>query len=380
MKKIFSMALAAILAFGVTACGSKADETTDEGNAVSEETDDENPSGSTANAVKVGVSMPDQTLRRWSQDGKNIKAQLEAVGYDIDVQYAGNNDVGLQVAQIENMIDEGAQILVIAPVEGASLAEVLKDAKDSGIPVIAYDRLIMNSDAVTYYATFDNYKAGRLQGAYIRDALKLDSAEGPFNIELFTVDSGDNNVNFFWAGAMDVLQPFIDSGKLVVPSGQTKLEQCVTPGAKADEAEKRMRAIIAEQGYSPSGKPLAAALASNDAVANGVTRALLEAGFERASGFPIITGQDCDVASVKNILAGTQAMSVFKDTRALAAQVVNMVNSIATGSPVDINDTRTYDNGAGVIPAYLCEPVNATADNYEALLIDSGYYARNDIS
>jgi putative multiple sugar transport system substrate-binding protein len=332
-----------------------------------------------AQTVKIGVSMPTQSLQRWNQDGANMKAQLEAAGYDVDLQFAGDNEIPLQVSQLENMITGGCQVLVIAAIDGSALTEVLKGAKDNGIPVIAYDRLIMNSDAVTYYATFDNYKVGQFQGNYIRDTLNLDGASGSFNIELFTGDSADNNVNFFWSGALDVLQPYIDSGVLVVPSGQTQLAQCATPSWSTEESQRRMENLIAAQGYSPTGTPLAAVLSSNDSVANGITNALLAAGFTPGEGFPVLTGQDCDKPAVKNMIAGTQSMSVFKDTRKLAAQVVNMVNSIATGSPVDINDTQTYDNGTGIIPSYLCEPVNGTIDNYVELLLDSGYYTAADL-
>ena len=237
----------------------------------------------------------------------------------------------------------------------------------------------MNSDAVSYYATFDNYKVGTFQGEFIRDQLDLDNAAGPFNIELFTGSSDDNNVNFFFGGAMDVLQPYIDSGKLIVKSGQTTLAQCATPNWSTEESQKRMENLITSNGYGPNGTKLDAVLSSNDSVANGITNALLAAGYTK-DNMPIITGQDCDKPSVKNMLAGTQSMSIFKDTRTLASQVVKMVDSIMKGETVDVNDTKTYDNGTGVIPSYLCAPVACTAENYQELLIDSGYYTEADLS
>ncbi|MFA7119532.1 MAG: sugar-binding protein, partial [Sphaerochaetaceae bacterium] len=283
-----------------------------------------------------------------------------------------------QVAQLENMIMGNCRVLVIASIDGSALTEVLKSAKEKKIPVIAYDRLIMNSDAVTYYATFDNYKVGTIQGGFIRDALDLDHAKGPFNIELFTGSSDDNNVNFFFGGAMSILKPYIDSGKLVVKSGQTTLAQCATPNWSTEEAQKRMENLITANSYGPKGVKLDAVLSSNDSVANGITNALVAAGYTK-DNFPVLTGQDCDKPAVKNMLQGIQSMSIFKDTRTLASKVVGMVNSILKGTTVEVNDTKTYNNGTGVIPSYLCDPVFATVKNYKQLLIDSGYYTEADL-
>lgn len=331
-----------------------------------------------ASKGRIGVSMPTQSLQRWNQDGANMKKQLEAAGYVVDLQYAGDNDIPTQVAQIENMITRGCKTLVIAAVDGFSLTEVLKEAKAKKIPVIAYDRLLMNSDAVTYYATFDNWKVGTFQGAYIRDKLNLDKAAGPFNIELFTGAPDDNNINFFFGGAMSILKPYIDSGKLVVRSGQVTKAQAATPNWSPEEAQKRMENLITANRYGPNGTKLHAVYSSNDSVANGITTALIAAGYTKKD-FPIVTGQDCDRTSVKNMIAGTQSMSVFKDTRTLAAKVVKMVDAIMTGAKVEVNDTKTYNNGVRVVPSYLCEPVFATVDNYKKLLIDSGYYKESEL-
>ncbi|MDR1873435.1 MAG: sugar-binding protein [Synergistaceae bacterium] len=335
--------------------------------------------GAALAADKIGVSMPTQSLQRWNQDGANMKSLLEAAGYEVDLQFGGNNEVPVQVSQLENMISGGCKVLVVAAIDGSSLTTVLADAKAQGIQVIAYDRLIMNTDAVSYYATFDNFRVGVLQGTFIRDQLKLDSASGPFNIELFTGDPGDNNIIFFFDGALSILKPYIDSGKLVVKSGQVERAQAATPNWSTESAQTRMENLITSQGYGPNGTKLDAVLSSNDSVANGITNALVGAGYT-AANFPLLTGQDCDVTSMKNILAGTQSMSIFKDTRTLAAQVVTMVDAIMKGSAPEINDTKTYDNGTGVIPSFLCEPVFCTKDNYRALLIDSGYYTEAQLT
>ncbi len=327
-----------------------------------------------AEGEKIGVSMPTKDLQRWNQDGDNMKALLEAEGYEVDLQFA-NNDVNLQVTQIQTMIDNGCAVVVIAAIEGSSLGAVLDAAAEKGVKVIAYDRLLMENPNVDYYATFDNYMVGTVQGNFVKEALDLDNAEGPFTIEFTAGDPGDNNAGFFFNGAFDVLKPYIESGKLVVPSGKTKFEEVATPTWKTDvaqaEAEDRLGSFYAD------GTELDAWLCSNDSTALGVTNAL-EANY--TGKWPIITGQDCDIQNTKNMIAGKQAMSVFKDTRTLAAQVVKMVGQIIRGEEVDVNDTTTYDNGAKVVPSFLCEPVFASADNYEELLIESGYYTPDQLA
>ncbi len=327
-----------------------------------------------ATGTKVGVAMPTKDLQRWNQDGSNMEEQLKAAGYEVDLQFA-NNDVKEQVNQIENMINNGCNVLVIAAIEGDSLGTVLATAKEKGIPVIAYDRLIMNTDAVSYYATFDNYMVGTKQGEYIEKELGLkDGKEGPFNLEVTTGDPGDNNARYFYQGAIDVLQPYIDKGVLVVKSGQLDFDQVATASWSSENAQSRAENIVSSN-YA-DGSNIDAWLCSNDSTAQGVVAAL-DANYN--GEWPIITGQDCDIVSVQNMIAGKQSMSIFKDTRTLAAQVVKMVGQILSGEKVDVNDEKTYDNGTGVIPSYLCEPVFADINNYKELLIDSGYYTEDQL-
>ena len=331
--------------------------------------------GADGGKQKVGVAMPTKDLQRWNQDGANMKSSLEEAGYAVDLQYA-NDDVATQVSQIENMITSGCDVLVIASIDGGSLGTVLADAKEKKIPVIAYDRLIMDTDAVSYYATFDNTMVGTIQGQYIADTLDLENQAGPFNIELFTGSPDDNNARYFFGGAMDILTPYIESGKLNVVSGQKSFEEVATPGWKTEEAQKRMENLITA--YYADGTKLDAVLSNNDSCAIGITNALVNAGYTK-DNFPILTGQDCDITSTKNIIAGTQSMSIFKDTRTLASKVVEMVSAILGDKEVPVNDTKTYDNGTGIIPSYLCEPVFADVNNYKQLLIDSKYYTEDQL-
>ncbi len=329
---------------------------------------------------KIGVSMPTKDLQRWNQDGANMKSQLEKAGYRVELQYA-NNDIATQVSQIENMVTGNCKVLVIAAIDGSALKNVLDSAKKKSIPVIAYDRLIMNSDAVSYYATFDNYKVGTIQGDFLVEKLNLKNrtADDPAYIEMFTGSPDDNNIVFFFGGAYDVLKPYLESKVLVCRSGQTTRAQCATLNWSTEEAQKRMENLIVSNKYGPNGTRLDAVYSSNDSVAMGITKALKDAGYTK-DNFPIITGQDCDVPSVKNMLEGTQAMSIFKDTRTLAEKVVGMVDALVKGGEPEINDTTTYDNGTGFIPSYLCDPVFATIDNYKTLLIDSGYYTESQLN
>lgn len=325
----------------------------------------------------IGVAMPTQSLQRWNQDGANLKAKLEAKGYKVVLQYA-NNDVNTQLQQLENMITQGAKVLVIASIDGSVLSDVLKEAKSMGVKVIAYDRLIMNTPNVDYYATFDNFKVGEIQGKFIESKLGLDKGKGPYNIELFAGSPDDNNALFFFNGAMSVLKPYIDSGKLVVPSGQMNFTTIAIQSWDSGKAQARMDNLITAN-YA-KGKKLDVVLSPNDSIAIGIIASLKNNGYGTASKpYPILTGQDCDKANVKAIIAGQQSMSVFKDTRDLAAQVVDMVDALMTGKTVPVNDTKTYNNGVKIVPSYLCTPVFADKNNYKKILIDSGYYKESDI-
>lgn len=365
MKRIMSVFLALIMVvFMFGACSNN------------KEAAEEPAAESSGKKVLVGVSMPTKSLQRWNQDGANMKKLLEEKGYEVELQYA-ENKVDSQISQIENMITKGAKVLVVAAIDGSALTTVLDSAKQDGIPVIAYDRLIMNTDAIDYYATFDNYLVGKLQGQYIVDALDLENNDGPFNLEITTGPLDDNNVNFFFSGAMDVLQPYIDNGKLVVQSGQTSKEQCATPNWDEQEAQTRMDNILTA---NYTDKNVDAVLCSNDSVSLGCQSALKSAGYGTADKpMPIITGQDANLSNVKAIIQGDQSMSVFKDTRALAAQVVEMVDAVLSGKEAPVNDTETYNNGVKVVPSYLLEPKFVDINNYQELLIDTGYYSTDDL-
>jgi putative multiple sugar transport system substrate-binding protein len=334
------------------------------------------PSAYAQDKGTVGVSMPTKSSARWIDDGNNMVKSLKDKGYTVDLQYA-EDDIPNQLAQIENMITKGSKVLVIAAIDGTTLSDALQQAANKGIKVIAYDRLIRNSKNVDYYATFDNFQVGVLQGGYIEKALGLKEGKGPFNIELFGGSPDDNNAYFFYNGAMSVLDPYIKSGKLVVRSGQTGMDKVSTLRWDGAVAQSRMDNLLSA---FYADKRVDAVLSPYDGLSIGIISSLKGVGYGTPKQpMPVITGQDAEVPSVKSILAKEQTQTVFKDTRELAKVAANMVDAMLSGKTVEVNDTKTYENGVKTVPSYLLKPVNVDASNWKDVLVTSGYYKENQI-
>jgi putative multiple sugar transport system substrate-binding protein len=333
---------------------------------------------SAAGSGLVGIAMPTKSSARWIADGDNLVKALTALGYETDLQYA-EDDIPTQVSQVENMITKGAKVLVIAAIDGTTLADTLQKAADAGIKVFAYDRLIRESPNVDYYAAFDNFDVGVAQAGSIVDSLDLNNAAGPFNIELFAGSPDDNNAGFFFNGAMSILQPFIDSGKLVVKSGETEFPaQVGTLRWDGATAQARMDNILSTH-YADS--KVDAVLSPYDGISRGIIASLKQVGYYTPEQpGPVVTGQDAELPSVKSILAGEQTSTVFKDTRLLAAKVAEMVNQFLAGQTVEVNDTETYDNGVKVVPSYLLPVTSVTKDNVTQELVDTGYYTAEEVA
>ncbi|WP_236239454.1 multiple monosaccharide ABC transporter substrate-binding protein [Streptomyces sp. CC228A] len=322
--------------------------------------------------LTIGIAMPTKSSERWIADGRNMTASLEKAGFSTTLQY-GEDDPDQQVAQIENMITQGVDALVVAAINGEALSNVLQQAADARIPVIAYDRLILGSPHVDYYASFDNAKVGELQASYIVEKLGLESGakKGPFNIELFAGSNDDNNTKYFFNGAMKVLKPYLDTKQLVVRSQQTRLNQVTTLRWDGGTAQKRMDDLLTS---SYSTARVDAVLSPYDGISIGILSALKSDDYGSADKpLPIVTGQDAEVASVKSIIAGEQTQTVYKDTRALAQVAADMVTAVLAGEKPETNDETTYDNGRKVVPAYLLDPVSVDKSNYRQVLVDSGY-------
>lgn len=376
MKKITILALMLILALSLAACGKTNNGGGGNAAAPSGSASADNGSGGGGDKGTIGIAMPTKSSERWVNDGNNMVKQFQALGYKTDLQY-GEDVIENQVSQIENMITKGVKLLVVASIDGESLTDVLQKAHDAGIPVIAYDRLIKKSEYVDYYATFDNFKVGVLQGSYIEEKLGLKDGKGPFNIELFAGSPDDNNATFFFNGAMSVLQPYIDSGKLVVRSGQTKFDQVATLRWDGGVAQSRMDNLLSAKYTS---ERVDAVLSPYDGISIGILSSLKGVGYGSSDKpLPIITGQDAELASVKSIIAGEQTQTVYKDTRELAKVAVSMADNMLNGKPVETNDTKTYDNGVKVVPAYLLTPVSVDKSNYKEVLVDGGYYTEDQL-
>jgi len=325
----------------------------------------------------VGIAMPTKSSARWISDGNSMVEQFKAAGYDADLQYA-EDDIPNQLAQIENMITKGVDVLVIAAIDGTTLSNALENAAASGIKVIAYDRLIRDSANVDYYATFDNFKVGVLQANSLVTGLKERFPDTkPWNIELFGGSPDDNNAYFFYNGAMSVLQPMIDDGDIVIPSGQMGMDTVGTLRWDGAVAQARMDNLLSA---NYTDKQIQGVLSPYDGLSIGILSSLKGVGY--GSGdlkMPIVTGQDAEIPSVKSILAGEQYSTIFKDTRELAKVTVGMVQALMEGGTPEINDTKTYDNGVKVVPSYLLEPVEVDKTNWEKILVGSGYYTKDQI-
>lgn len=384
MKKTLALILAACMSLSLVACG---------GGDKPSDASKSNPTGSVSQpgsqqpssdgeTKTVGIAMPTQSLERWNRDGAYLDEQFKAAGYNTIVTYSDNKNEQ-QVNDIQNMLSQGVDLLIIAAIDGNGLNTVMNDAGAAGVPVIAYDRLIMNDNS-SYYVSFDNYTVGKLQGEYVRDALDLDNAAGPFNMEFTAGDPADNNAGYFFNGAFDVLKPYIDSGKVVVPSGQTAFDAVATDQWQTDVALDRAQNVLAS--FYSDGTKLDAWLCSNDSTSMGVTQAVTQdyAGDNTV----IITGQDGDVANLRNIKDGKQSMTVYKAVANEAVVTLDLAKAILDGKNADASlisgaswgfecafDTESYETTPGhKCPSFLLVPDVVTADNMEEKLVTPGYY------
>ncbi|HEX5202435.1 multiple monosaccharide ABC transporter substrate-binding protein [Paractinoplanes rhizophilus] len=368
-SRMGAVASAVVLTAALAACGS------------SEKTADKAASGGDTAGALIGVTMPTKRSERWISDGDNLKKQLEALGYQVDLQYA-EDDIPTQTQQLDNQITKHAKLLIIASIDGTAITTQLENAKANNIPVIAYDRLIRNSPNVDYYATFDNFKVGVQQATSLLTGLKVlnadgskGSAKGPFNIELFAGSPDDNNATFFFNGAMSILKPFIDDKTLTVKSGQTDFKTVAILRWDPATAQKRMEDLLTST-YK-GGAKVDGVLSPYDGLSIGILSALKSNGYGTAAQkYPVVTGQDAELASVKSIIAGEQYSTIYKDTRQLAKTTVEMADAVLKGQKPQVNNTTDYDNGNKVVPSMLLQSVIVDKTNYQKELIDTGYYTQ----
>jgi putative multiple sugar transport system substrate-binding protein len=330
--------------------------------------------GSNSGKTMVGISMPTKSIQRWERDGTNIESGLKTAGYDTMMEFA-NDDTALQVSQLENMINAGCKAIIIAAIDSTSLSSVLDQAKSKGIFIISYDRLITDTKNVDFYVTFDNKKVGTEMATYVEQKLDLANASGPFNLELFSGPPSDNNAGIIYSGMMEVLQPYIDSGKIVIPSGQITAEQTAIDNWELANSQTRMENLL--NGFY-TDKKINVALCANDTLGRGAANAVLAAGYTAgAADYPIITGQDCEVPTIQYIVDGKQSMSIFKDTRTLGKQAIAAAMDLLGGKTPESNGVS--NNKVFDVPTYNCELIAVTKDNYKEVLIDGGYYTEADL-
>ena len=367
MKKLVALLLALVLVVGLCACAKKAETTTPTDG--SEQTSE---SAATAQSKgTIGITLPTQELARCLKDQEYLTQYLNERGYDVDVQFA-KGDAATQVAQMENMITNGVVGIICSPWDGSALTSAVEAAHNAGIPVIAYDALILNTPYIEYYAADDLRGIGALQAQYIVDTLKLDSSDEAHTLELFAGDYADANAPLFFEGAMNVLTPYIESGKLVVKSGQTEFNVVATAEWDGAKAQSRMDAILSTYYLD---EPIEAVLCQNDDLAAGVISACKSAGYgTEAMPLPITTGQDCTISAVKSILAGEQSMTVFKDIKQLAYNGAYFIDCLVQGQTPEIENPVVYNNGSVDVKASAVEPLALTADKVQELVIDSDAY------
>jgi putative multiple sugar transport system substrate-binding protein len=324
----------------------------------------------------VGISMPTKSSTRWISDGESMVKEFTAKGYATDLQYA-EDDIPNQLAQIENMVTKGAKVLIIAAVDGTTLSDVLQKARDAGIKVFAYDRLISKTENVDYYTTFDNFGVGVLQGNSLIAGLKerFPSVK-PWNVELFGGSPDDTNAFYFYDGAMSVIQPLIDSGEIAIVSGQMGMDKVGTLRWDGAVAQARMDNLLSA---NYTDKKVHGVLAPYDGLSRGIISSLKGVGYAPGAEMPIVTGQDAELPSVKGMIAGEQYSTVFKDTRELAKVTATMVDTVLQGKEPEINDTKTYNNGVKIVPSYLLTPYSVGKDDITKQLVDSGYYTQDQI-
>ena len=386
MKKLLALLMALVMVLALVACGGSGNGgNAGSGNAGANAPADNGgddaaePAGDQVGAGKtIGIAMPTQSSERWINDGDNMKAQLEALGYEVQLQYA-EDDPQTQVSQVENMVAQQVDCLVIAAIDGGPLVPVEEQAKAAGIPVIAYDRLLMDTDAVKYYASFDNEGVGTAIAEYIKEAKDLEGAKAAgesYTIEFFMGSPDDNNAVLLHRGIMNVLQPYLDDGTLVCKTGRTSFDDTCILRWSQETAQQWCENYLS--GFY-ADEDLDIACTAFDGFAYGVRSALESAGYTEAN-WPLITGQDAELMAVKNIISGKQTMSIYKDTRLLAEKCVNMVNAVLSGTEPEINDTTTYDNNVLVVPSYLCTPIAVDKDNYEEIIVDGGYYTADQLA
>ena len=358
MKKLFALLLALVMVMSLAACGGGRTEPTA---APTEAAKTDAPAATEAapasgieEGAVIGVSLPWLGTQNWKEAEEMFKTELEAAGFKPLIQ-AADNKVPQQQQQIESMIQNGAKVIVVGPIDGTQLGAVLEEAKAAGVYVIGYDRLLENTTGVDGVVQFGSVKTGELQAQALLDGLKEMKGEGPWNIELFGGGPADPNAPNFFKGAMSVLQPLIDDGTLTVVSGQMDFAQCATQDWDNSKAQARMDSLLS--GFY-SDKEIHGVLSPNDGIARAIITSCEQAGQE----IPAISGLDAENESVEWVWSGRQYSTIAKPTDALVAQTIEIIKSLQAGNGLP-SGTVSVNNGKIDVPVYELPPVVVTKDN-----------------
>ena len=284
---------------------------------------------------------------RWQNGAKSMEEELSRQGYAVKLQIFSNEEE--QKAAMKQAIDGKSSCIVLAGGNDKAIGDELKEAKEAKIPIIAYDSLVQNTDALSYYVTFDNEGVGASMGRYIEEKFNLQSGAGPFTIEFLSGSEHDSNARLMHDGTYAVLKPYIDKGQLIVASGRTSFEDTAIKDWDTKNAASHMQEIVAKY-YT--GRSLDIVVAASDGIAYGVID-----GLKGYSGrWPFITGQDADQKALEYVRNGRMGFTIKKDSDTLNYKCLRMIKAVVEGSQPDINDVRTYNNGVITVPAYLCIP------------------------
>ena len=359
MKKLIALLLALVMVLSLTACGggrteapaaAPAEKPAESNNAAAEA-----PAAAGIEAgATIGVSLPWLGTQNWKEAEEMFKTELEAAGFKPLIQ-AADNKVPQQQQQIESMIQNGAKVIVVGPIDGTQLGAVLEEAKAAGVYVIGYDRLLENTTGVDGVVQFGSVKTGELQAQALLDGLKAMKGEGPWNIELFGGGPADPNAPNFFKGAMSVLQPLIDDGTLTVVSGQMDFTQCATQDWDNSKAQARMDSLLS--GFY-ADKEIHGVLSPND----GIARAIITSCEQAGQQIPAISGLDAENETIEWIWAGRQYSTVAKPTDALVAQTIEIIKSLQAGNGLP-EGTVAVNNGKIDVPVYELPPTVVTKDN-----------------
>ncbi|MCD4550232.1 MULTISPECIES: substrate-binding domain-containing protein [unclassified Schaalia] len=353
-KNIAALGAAAALALTMSACGAR--------NADTATSSEGATSGAMTGKVSIGIAMPQKTSQNWVEAEEIFKTSCAEASVDCQIQFA-NGGVAEQQNQISAMIENGVKVLVIGAIDGSQLGTQLAAAKAAGIKVIAYDRLLTNTTDLDYYIAYDNFGVGQLQGKALLDGLEAKGGNKPWNIEVFAGSPDDSNSLKFFNGAMDVLQPKVDDGTLVIKSGQSDFTQVATQGWLPKNAQDRMAALLTST-YQGDAVP-AGVLSPNDTLGRAIITAIEQAG----KSIPVVTGQDSEDESVTWVVQGRQYSTIFKDTRPLVKDAVSLAVALAQGNDnpkiegATLDQTQYESKKGNPVKSFLLTPKIVTAEN-----------------